>query len=142
MPTYVYEMCDTGRIVEVTMTVFDMKARELADGTMNIRRADQCWDPEVKNAVVLNGKARRRMDIEIGAARHTSGYPYWSDALGVHPEQIPEARREFEKHGIQAEFNGEGQVKVEDRSHRARMIRACGMYDRSAGYGDPAPVNG
>lgn len=66
-----------------------------------------------------------------------AGYPYYSEAMGVHPDQVQEEARVLKEAGIPTEIRSDGCLKVESRSHRRRLIRHLRMYDRDAGYGDP-----
>lgn len=97
--------------------------------------------------IVRNGK---RYEIDWGLTFERSNFrgttssqsgEYWSDALGVAPEQIPEAAAELRRAGVRdVEFHPEtGQYKVRGRQHRNQTCKALGFYDKDAGYGDVAP---
>lgn len=62
--------------------------------------------------------------------------PLASDALAVHPEQIPEAIEDARKKGISIDFDSLGRPLFRDRNHRKRYCRAYGIYDRDGGYSD------
>jgi hypothetical protein len=68
--------------------------------------------------------------------RYVKPWPLHSDALGVHPSQIPAAQREAARHGVRLDFDGEGRAILESRGHRNRVMRATGHHDLDAGYGD------
>lgn len=76
----------------------------------------------------------RDIDAEHGKKpTRFSGWPILSDALGVHPEQIPEAQRELQQHGIHAEFTPDGRMQIESRAHQKQILRATKFCDL-AGY--------
>lgn len=99
------------------------------------------------------GSARRSIRLPDGrrasrcfAADHVrkrSGkcWPRFSDALGVHPDQIPEAVAEYKRNGVKVEFNAEGQLKMDNRSHQNDVLKAGGWANYDAGYGDRSPVS-
>lgn len=73
----------------------------------------------------------------------STGYPYYSTAMGVNPLQIDEAVKALKKAGFRnPEFNELGDLKVESRGHKRRLCRHFGLFDRDAGYGDASPLNG
>jgi len=74
---------------------------------------------------------------EIGATRSCGTWPMKSDAAGVHPDQIGEAMSAASKMGVPTSFDSKtGQAIFESRGHRKRYLKAHGMHDRNAGYGD------
>lgn len=66
-----------------------------------------------------------------GAGNH-GGWPKWSDALGVNPMQIEEARKFHESHGIPAEFGPNGQMKILSMKHQRDVMRLAGLHDRNS----------
>lgn len=62
--------------------------------------------------------------------------PILSDALAVHPDQIPEAMERDRRHGIAVEYAPDGRPILRDRDTRRRMMASLGVHDRSGGYGD------
>ncbi len=63
--------------------------------------------------------------------------PLVSDALGVHPSQIPEEMDRLRKAGItDVEFNSEGQAVLHSRKGRRQYMELCEMHDNDGGYGD------
>jgi len=66
-------------------------------------------------------------------------WPMESDAAGVHPDQIPEAVEHAKSIGVPTEFNKAGNPILRSPQHRAAYLRGIGMFDRDAGYSDPAP---
>jgi hypothetical protein len=86
------------------------------------------------------GKTLKR-DFQAERGIDTPGtWPMESDAAGVNPEQIPEAREYARSMGVPTEYNPEtGAAIFTSRDHRKRFCEASGLYDRNAGYGDQSP---
>ncbi|MFQ5625951.1 MAG: hypothetical protein ACE5FM_04780 [Methyloligellaceae bacterium] len=61
-------------------------------------------------------------------------WPLLSDALGVHPLDIPRAEKHAAEIGIPTEFTKDGRCKLRNAGHRARYGKALGFYDRNS-YG-------
>lgn len=79
-----------------------------------------------------------------GTRRKASGdqaYPYYSDFMGCHPEQVGEVRELLRQHGAGAHVTNSGEIEIRSRGHRKRVMAALGYYDRNGGYGDRAPQN-
>lgn len=97
-----------------------------------------------------SGKAKKTVKCSCGktAERHYGrGTPqkgdiwteHWSDAAGVHPDQIAETTTMlYNRTGKRYDFNKEGQIHFESRQHRAAALKAMGLVDLDAGYGDPS----
>lgn len=66
--------------------------------------------------------------------RYNNGRAYASDALGVNPEQIGEARDELRRHGICVEFDKSGRCLVESEKQFQQVAQALGMRDGRDGY--------
>ena len=65
-------------------------------------------------------------------------YPMWSDALGVNPDQIPEAMAADREAGFNTEYHPDtGAIRFPDKATRKRYCEAHGYHDMNAGYGDP-----
>lgn len=63
--------------------------------------------------------------------------PILSDAMAVHPEQIPEVMERNKKHGIFVEYEGEyGRPILRSRKQRRDLMQISGFHDNNAGYGD------
>ena len=123
MPTYCYRREDTDEVIELSMTVAEMEARQ--DGADAIKLDDG----------VL---AYRHYGAEIVRADGARGWPLASDAAGVHPGQAKEAYEESVKRGVPTQFDLKtGCAIFEDRAHRKNYCRAFGYHDRDGGYGDP-----
>lgn len=71
------------------------------------------------------------------ARRGTAGLwvkPFASDALGVNPRQIPEARAHLRAHGITAEFDSVGRCIVTGEKQYRDVAKATGMWDGRDGW--------
>lgn len=68
-----------------------------------------------------------------------STYPFTSDAAGVHPSQVAAARAQSVKDGVPLQFTKDGAAVFESASQRRKYLKSVGLYDRNAGYSDPAP---
>lgn len=98
------------------------------------------------------GKARRRVRVgtqwayrdyaaDALGGQKPNCWPQTSWAAGVLPSQAGEAYANSVKNGVPTQFSKDGDPIFTSRKHRARYLRSVGMFDRNAGYGDPAPVN-
>ena len=64
-------------------------------------------------------------------------WPRWSDAAGIHPNQVDEARQSDLAQGVSAEYcRKTGQVKFESRRHEKQCLEAWGLYHLNGGYQD------
>jgi len=85
---------------------------------------------------------KRDFFADFGKQRTADFQPIVSVAAGVNPCQIPEMQKFDAAHGLAGtQYTGEGDVVFTSRSHRKKYCRAHGLFDRNAGYSDPAPVN-
>ncbi len=76
---------------------------------------------------------------EIGCTRgHTSScWPMNSDAMGCHPDQIPEIMERNKRHGITGvSYAPDGTAILADRGARKNLMALEGVHDKSGGYGD------
>jgi hypothetical protein len=85
------------------------------------------------------GKAQRARRQMVAGGHHSSCWPKVSEALGVHPKQIPSMQAYLKKHGINAKFRRDGKCVVGSQAEQNRIMRARGMFNYDAGYGDVAP---
>ena len=53
--------------------------------------------------------------------------PIYSDAAGIAPEQVPEARARFKHH----EYTDDGRMVFRSKKHRQKCLKDIGMVDRS-----------
>ena len=119
---YVYELIESGDIIEKTQTVAEMEACRGADTGL--------WQlPE--------GLAIRRIDIEQGGFRSShAGWPMKCEASGCAPGQIAENVAFLRAAGVPTQFTPDGRAIYENRQHRAKALKALGLHDKSGGYGD------
>ena len=86
------------------------------------------WEP-----VETSVKASKRRNVN-------GGWPFASMAAAIDPEDIPVEQALLRQHGVLTEYTRTGEPIFRDRAHRKAHLRAVGMYDRDAGYGDPEPI--
>lgn len=67
----------------------------------------------------------RDYEAEMGSNTSGEGTGYWSEALGVMPEQIAEAKRRFPHH----EFSPDGRMRVNNPQHRKKILKELGYAD-------------
>lgn len=65
----------------------------------------------------------------------TKGWPYVSDALGCHPDQIKEQAQSLLEAGIPTQFTKDGGLILQDNQHRNAVMAHNGIFDRDASYG-------
>jgi hypothetical protein len=84
-------------------------------------------------------------DKPIGTGEGITAWkrPIESDALAVHPEQIPEVLERNRRHGVHIDYNREtGAPILRQRGDRTALIKLersyipQGVIDRDGGYGD------
>lgn len=70
----------------------------------------------------------RDVVAEHGTSKNAEAGEYYSDALGVHPSQIAEAKRQFPHH----EFLPDGRMIIRNYQHRQRVMKDLGYieYDK------------
>ena len=96
----------------------------------------------------LNGKVvtreklleqKKGIDFDGGRVntQSSAGWPIVSDAMGVLPMQIAEAKKLDTKLGVSADYTKEGQPIFRSQGHRKKFCEAHGVYDLNGGYGDP-----
>lgn len=56
------------------------------------------------------------------------GRPFLSEALGVHPSQVDEARRRFPDH----KFTPDGRMVIESHKERKRVLKDLGFVDHDS----------
>lgn len=125
MPTYCYRHPD-GSLIELSMTVAQMKRRQRRDGTL-VR-----WSGNDK--IILT----RDIVAEHKGHRATPGtWPMVSTAAGVDATQVEEARAYAKRMGVPTEFTKDGDPILTGPEHRKRYCEINYLYDRNAGYSDP-----
>ena len=122
MPTYCFTNPITGERMEKVWSISEMEKNDAIEFYKD------------KNGVVWN----RAYATEFGGSKFSpSNWPMKSDAAGVHPDQIPDARKESSKLGVPTDFDTKtGQAMFTSRSHRANYLKAKGFHDRNGGYSD------
>jgi hypothetical protein len=68
-------------------------------------------------------------------AKVQAQWPIYSEAAGVHPDQINEAKDNLQKQGVPTDFTPDGRLIFRDRMHRRKVLKAMGLVDRSSYYG-------
>lgn len=74
----------------------------------------------------------RNFAAEQSGARARPGdlWPLYSEAAGVHPEQVAGARQEWQKRGVPTDFTADGRAIFRDAGHRRKFLKAAGLVDR------------
>jgi len=93
------------------------------------------------NAYFVCGEARCRVATcdrsdqnECNVIASPKNWPKTSMALGVSPEQIPEAKKAWAAAGVPMDFVPEtGEAKITDVGHFRRAMKQAGLVDRD-GY--------
>lgn len=70
---------------------------------------------------------------------HTSGcWPMKSDAMAVHPDDIPAALERNKRHGVAGVTYDpkDGRAILADRGARRDLMKLEGVHDKNGGYGD------
>ena len=80
--------------------------------------------------------ARRDFLAEhIGTRSGQAGWPMVSEAAGVHPSQIGEARKLIrDKAGVDCDFTSDGNPVFTGMEHRRKCLKAMGYQDKLAYY--------
>lgn len=131
--------------------------KRLRDGKVFRKKIEESWmmeNMDVLRQVVIKGDLYQRLVAdelaeeggltqgEKSHGRLSATYPMKSDAAGIHPSQIPEAREHFAKMGIKVDYTRDGRAIFESPGHRKQVCEAMGLYDRNGGYSDPQPQSG
>lgn len=61
--------------------------------------------------------------------------PFHSDALGVSPDQIPEATKALRAAGVMADFAPDGKLIVTSEKQYRLAAKSCGLWTGRDGYG-------
>jgi hypothetical protein len=128
MPAYEF-IADNGDIVELQMSMAE-HAKRVKNDTIQLddgRLARTNWSREASE--------RHR-----SSATCPGTYPMVSMNAGVHPDQIKEHMEHLRSRGCgQVDHTPDGDIVFNDKSQRKKVLETLGIYDRNAGYGDPAP---
>lgn len=57
------------------------------------------------------------------------GWPYWSEAVAVHPRQRQEAIDSAKSKGVPVEVDRIGRIKFTSQRHQRAYLRAYGMHN-------------
>jgi hypothetical protein len=60
------------------------------------------------------------------------GWPLVSTAMGVHPDQIPEAQTRAKRHGINVTYGRDGNVTIPDAGERKKLMKLDRLIDKDA----------
>lgn len=126
--------------------------KRLSDGKVFKKKLDESFVLEhmdILRRIVIDGVEYQRLVIEEireeqgfyagkrGGGRQMATWPMKSDALGIHPDQIPKATAHFARIGIPTDYTKDGRAIVTGPRHRKMLAEAMGLHDRNGGYGDP-----
>ena len=63
-------------------------------------------------------------------------WPLASDAMGCHPDQVDDFKKRLQQAGAPTDFDEHSRPVLRNRGHRNKVMKALGMCDLDAGYGD------
>jgi hypothetical protein len=123
VPTYSFIDPD-GKCFERFMTVAELgkcRVTEAWDGLYRIKGkiCQRNWGAEMSGT---NADAWKK--------------PLLSNALAVHPDQIPEAMAHARANGVNVDFHPDGRAILRSRGERKKYAKARGQIDQDGGYGD------
>ena len=121
MPIYCYKCPSCGARKEVDKPMSQSKRPELCDNDGFVMQRD--------------------FNTEHPIQRSADKWPMASYAAGISPDEIPEMRKHDRAHGVPTDYTSDGDPIFTGPKHRKRYCQLHGLYDRNAGYSDPAPVN-
>lgn len=103
---------------------------------------------EKPDSIIRNGKeyvaqlnfgAFVRVKNGNGGSRPAATWPRVSTALGVAPEQVPEAMENDRRLGVPIEYTKDGDACFSSKGQEKRWCEANGYHQRNAGFGDATP---
>jgi hypothetical protein len=119
MPTYCYRTED-GEIIDMAFSRGEAPSEvELSDG----RKAVRDLRAELTGSVISvrgGGQSSRTWPMEPCIAS------------GVHPDQAPELRAHFKKHGVSVDVPPHGDPIYESAGQRKKALKCRGMHDRNS----------
>jgi len=121
-PVYCFRSYADEESVEKVMTVAEYDALEKTKGG-NVYFDKKVW--------------YRDYAMEQHGGQMATCWPLKSDAAGVHPDQIPEAKKKAAEAGIRIDFTPDGRAILESAKHRKAYCEFRSLYDRNGGYSDP-----
>lgn len=71
------------------------------------------------------------VEADLASSHGQTTWPLHSDALGVHPSQIPEAMEQAKRLGVPTNFDPLGRAICTSQAHQDQLAKALGMSDRS-----------
>jgi len=83
----------------------------------------------------------RDFKADFGKQPPCDTYPFASYAAGVNASEVPAMMEIDKKNGVPTHYTADGDPILTSPSHRKKYCRVHGLYDRNAGYSDPAPIN-
>ena len=123
MPFYCYRKVGSGELIELEMSMDEVSALPVEDDVTTL--------PDGTEAM---------RDVQAEHLAQDAGgeaWPMLSEAMGVHPSQIPEMRRQAKHRGVPTDFTPDGRVILRNRAHRKKFGEAFRFFDKDGGYGDP-----
>jgi hypothetical protein len=70
------------------------------------------------------------------ASATPGAWPMRSEALAVHPDEVQMANERNHKAGLATTYDSDGIAIIPTREERRKLLRAEGLHDKHAGYGD------
>lgn len=64
------------------------------------------------------------------APRGCSKWPMWSVQRGVHVDQVPSEMARLKKRGVRAEFNKDGDIRIESARHQKAIDDTFGGHNK------------
>ncbi|GIW59956.1 MAG: hypothetical protein KatS3mg087_1022 [Patescibacteria group bacterium] len=123
MPKVILRNLETGEIVHKELPFDFILNNQAASGHIVIDGT------EYKRLVYMEvGEQKLDRIQKFGGPK----YPYFSDAMGVHPKQIEEAKRKLAALGVRVEYTRDGRAIIESPEHRKRLAEAMGLHDRNS----------
>lgn len=106
------------------------KIRYYLDGREVSRRRYRSWKPNWARLGLAGGAALVKPDKPNPGpdANRPGRWPHYSDAMGVHPSQVADAKKQAERVGARVDFDPKtGQAVIHDRSSYKRLAKALGL---------------
>jgi len=123
VPVYCYRRVGDGELVEIDMSVQEMKERQDTEGFLTLE----------------DGTEVQRDYQAEHASRKAGGeaWPMLSEGMGVHPSQIQEMMAQARAKGVPTDFTADGRAILRTPRHRKQFGEAFRYYDKDGGYADP-----
>tara|TARA_R110000751_G_scaffold13840_4_gene45896 strand:+ start:762 stop:1118 length:357 start_codon:yes stop_codon:yes gene_type:complete len=113
MPIYLYKHPDTGVQKSVMMSMSDMWEKTKGD---NLKVDGVSWVRDI---------AGEHSGQKTGGA----GWPLHSDAMGTHPDAVPQAMKDMRAKGVNLNYTKDGRAIFENAAQRRKAMRASNMQD-------------